>query len=71
MLKLDLEKAEGLEIKLPTSIGLSQKQESSRNTSTSALLTMSAFDCVDHNRLENSERDRNTRTPDMPLEKSV
>ena len=71
MLKLDLEKAEGLEIKLPTSIGLSQKQESSRNTSTSALLTMSAFDCVDHNRLQNSERDRNTRTPDMPLEKSV
>ena len=51
MLKLDLGKAEGLEIKLPTSVGLSQKQESSRNTSTSALLTMSAFDCVDHNKL--------------------
>ena len=30
-----------------------------------------AFDCVDHNKLENSERDGNTRPPDMPLEKSV
>ena len=30
-----------------------------------------AFDCVDHNKLENSERDGNTRPPDLPLEKSV
>ena len=30
-----------------------------------------AFDCVDHNKLGNSERDRNTRPPDLPLEKSV
>ena len=30
-----------------------------------------AFDCVDHNKLENSSRDGNTRPPDMPLEKSV
>ena len=27
--------------------------------------------CVDHNKLENSEGDRNTRPPDLPLEKSV
>ena len=40
MFKLDLEKAEEPEIKLPTSVGLSGKQESSRKTSTSALLTM-------------------------------
>ena len=40
MFKLDLEKAEEPEIKLPTSVGSSKKQESSRNTSTSALLTM-------------------------------
>ena len=40
MFKLDLEKAEEPEIKLPTSIGSSKKQESSRKTSTSALLTM-------------------------------
>jgi len=30
-----------------------------------------AFDCVDHNKLENSERDGNTRPPDLTLEKSV
>ena len=30
-----------------------------------------AIDCVDHNKLENSSRDRNTRPPDLPLEKSV
>ena len=28
-----------------------------------------AFDCVDNNQLENSERDGNTRPPDLPLEK--
>ena len=30
-----------------------------------------AFDCVDHNKLEDSERDGNTRPPDLPPEKSV
>ena len=30
-----------------------------------------AFDCVDHNKLENSERDENTRPPDLPLEKLI
>ena len=30
-----------------------------------------AFDCVDHNNLENSERDGNTRPPDLPLEKPI
>ena len=30
-----------------------------------------AFDCVDHHKLENSERHGNTRPPDLPLEKSV
>jgi len=40
MVKLVLEKAEEPEIKLPTSTGSSQNQESSRKTSISALLTM-------------------------------
>ena len=40
MFKLDLEKAEEPEIKLPTSAGSSKKQKSSRKTSTSVLLTM-------------------------------
>ena len=39
MFKLDLEKAEEPEIKLPTSTGPKKKQESSRKTSTSASLT--------------------------------
>ena len=30
-----------------------------------------AFDCVDHNKLENSERDWHTRPPDLPLEKPI
>ena len=49
MFTLVLEKPEEPEIKLPTSTGSSRKQESSRKTSISALLT--AFDCVDHNKL--------------------
>ena len=40
MFKVDLEKAEEPEIKLPTSAGSSKKQESSRKTSTFALLTI-------------------------------
>ena len=40
MFKLDLEKAEEPEIKLPTSVGSKKKQESSRKTSISALLIM-------------------------------
>ena len=40
MFRLDLEKAEEPEIKLPTSVGSSKKQKSSRKTSTSASLTM-------------------------------
>ena len=30
-----------------------------------------AVDCVDHNKLENSEGDGNTRPPDLPLEKPI
>ena len=30
-----------------------------------------AFDCVHHNKLENSARDGNTKPPNLPLEKSV
>ena len=29
------------------------------------------FDCVDHNKLENSSRDGNIRPPDLPPEKSI
>ena len=51
MFKLDLEKAEEPEIKLPKSVGSSKNQESSRKTSTSALLTMPKSLTVDHNKM--------------------
>ena len=51
MFKLDLEKTEEPEIKLPTSIGSSKKQESSRKTPISALLTISKSLTVNHNQM--------------------
>ena len=72
MFKLDLEKAEEPEIKLPASAGSWKKQESSRKTSISAFLTMpkplTVWITINY---KNSERDGNTRPPDLPLEKSV
>ena len=72
MFKLVLEKAEEPEIKLPTSTGSWKKQKSFRKKSISALLTMtkSLTVCITIT-VENSERDGNTRPPDLPLEKSV
>ena len=64
MFQMDLERAEEPEIKLTTSIGSSKKQESSRKTSTSALLTMpkplTVWITIN---LENSERDESIRPP--------
>ena len=63
MYKLDLEKAGEPEIKLPTSTRSTKKQENTRKTSTSVLLTIyfcpidytKAFDCADHKKtVENS-----------------
>ena len=71
MFKLDLEKAEEPEIKLPTFIGSSKKQEFQKNIYFCFIDYAKAFDCVDHNKLENSEIDGNTKPPDLPLEKSV
>ena len=72
MFKLDLEKAEEQKIKLPTSVGSSRKQEEfKKNIDFSFIDYAKAFDCVDQNKLENSETDGNTRPPDLPPEKSV
>ena len=71
MFKMVLEKAEEPEIKLPTSIGSSKKQEFQKNIYFCFIDYAKAFDCVDHSKLENSERDGNTRPPDLPLEKFV
>ena len=50
--KLDLERAEEPEIKLPTSAGSSKKQESSRKNIYFCFIDHAkAFDCVDHNKL--------------------
>ena len=52
MFKLDLEKAEEPEIRFPTSVELSKKQESSRKNIYFCLIDYTqAFDCVDHNKL--------------------
>ena len=51
MFKLDLEKAEQPEIKLPTSTGSLKNQESSKQTSSSALLTMPKPLTVEHKKL--------------------
>ena len=48
---MDLEKTEEPEIKLPTPIELSKKQDSSRKTSVCFIFYAKAFDCVDHNKL--------------------
>ena len=58
MFKLDLEKSEEPDIKLPISVGSSKMQESSRKTSTSALLSIpSLWLCGSQQTVENSSRD--------------
>ena len=71
MFKMVLEKAGEPDIKLPTSAGLSK----SKRVPEKHLLLLTdyakAFVCVDHNKLKNSDRDVNTRPPDLPPGKSV
>ena len=51
MFKLDLKKAKEPEIKLPTSVELQKKQESSKTHLFCFIDYTKAFDCVDHNKL--------------------
>ena len=73
MFKLDLEKAEEPEIKLPTSTGSQKKQESSRKTSTSGFTDYAkAFDCVDHNKLWKILKEMGIPDPPyLPPDKSI
>ena len=74
MFKLDLEKAEEPETKLPTYVGSSKKQEGSIKTFFFCLIDYAkAFDYVDHNKLWKilKEMGMNTRPPDLPSETSV
>ena len=70
MFKLDLEKIEEPKIKLPASTGSLKKQELQKNIYC-FIDYAKASDCVDHSKLENSERDGNARPPALPPEKSV
>ena len=72
MFKLDSEKAEEPDIKLPTSVESSKKQESSRKTYISALLTTPKSLTVWITRRCGKFLKRwNTRPPDLAHEKSV
>ena len=72
MFKLVLEKAEEPEVKLPTSAGSWKKQESSRKTSISTLLTMpnplTVWITINCGKFW---KRWNTGPPNLPLEKSV
>ena len=71
--KLNLEKAEEPENKMPTFIGLWKKaREFQKNIYFCFIDYAKAFDCVDYTQtVENSSRDGNIRPPDLPIEKSV
>ena len=69
MFRLDLEKEEEPEIKLPTSTGLSKKQEFHKNIYFCFVDYAKAFDCVDHNKLWKILKEMGIH--DLPLEKSV
>ena len=71
MFKLVLEKAEEPEIKMPTSAESWKKQEFQKNIYFCFIDYAKAFDCGSQETVENSERDGNTRPPDLPLEKPV
>ena len=68
---MDLEKAEEPEIKLPTSVGSSKKQEFHKNIYFCFIDYAKDFDGIDHDKLWKILRDGNSRSPDLPLEKST
>ena len=71
MFKLVSGKAEEPEIKLPISAGSQKAGDFQKNTYYCFIDYTSAFDCVDHKKLDNSSRNGNTRPPDLPPEKPV
>ena len=72
MFKLDLEKAEESEIKVPTSAGsLKKARKFQKNIYFCFNDYAEAFDCRSQQTVENSSRDGNPRLPDLPPEKPV
>ena len=71
MFKLDLEKAEDRDQIANIRWIIEKTREFQKNIYFCFIDYAKAFDCVDQNKLENSERDGNTRPPDLPLEKPI
>ena len=72
MFKLDLEKAEEDRDQTSNICWIIEKaREYQKNIYFCFIDYAKAFDCVDHNKLENSERDGIIRPPVPPPEKSV
>ena len=71
MFKLDLEKVEEPDQIANICWVIEKAREYQKNIYFCFIDYAKVFDCIDHNKLENSERDGNTRPPYLPLEKSV
>ena len=71
LFKLDLEKAEEPEIRLPKSVGSSKSERVPEKYLMLYWLRQSLSLCGAQQTVENSSGDRNTRPPDLPPEKSV
>ena len=72
MFKLVLEKAEENRDQIANIRWIMEKaREFQKNIYFCFIDYAKVFDCVDHNKLENSESDGNTRPPDLPLEKPI
>ena len=70
MFKLDLEKGRGTRDQIANIHWITEKVRELQKKMYFCFIDYNkAFDCVDHNKLENSERDGNTRPPDLPPEK--
>ena len=69
MFKLDLEKAEETDQIANIHWIVEKAREFQKNIYFCFIDYSKAFDCVDHNKLENSSRDRSTRPPDLSPEK--
>ena len=72
MFKLDLQKGRGTRDQIANIRWTIEKAREFEKTIYFCFIDYAkAFDCVDHNKLENSKRDGNTIPPDLPLEKPI
>ena len=71
MFKLHLEKTGTRDQIANIHCFIEKARENQKNTYFCFIDYAKAVDCVDHNELEKSERDENTRPPELPLEKPI